>query len=137
MDEYETIYLLDEEDMRNAREGRRSHRPDRPGLIRSPWNLGRPRPTRVVRPAGPTPVVVAQPVAASSGGVFGNLDRGELVEIAAQVLSAVMPLPAAPAAVGDVRDVANQTLYMTARATHAKRAEQLRTLGSVIGKLLD
>lgn len=134
MDDYETYYLLDEDDdMRNARVRRHGNRPS--GLIRHRGPTG----VRVVRPA--RPVVVAQPaepvMAATSGGILGNLDRSELIEIAAQVLSALMPLPAAPVTTGDARDISNQTLYLTALAIHAKRGEQLRTLGSVIGKLLD
>ena len=43
----------------------------------------------------------------------------------------------APNAQGDVEtDVENLVIYQTALATHAKRDEQLRTLGSLLGKIL-
>lgn len=145
MDEYDELIFLDDDDMRNAR-GSRDHRASgggRAGLIRQP----RVVPVRRVPSQGgydrrdrrPTSgSVVVAPVAQAKTGILGNLSTGELVEIAAQVLSAIQPLPGAPVATGTrVTDTANLITYQTALAAHAKRVEQVRTLGSVLGKLLD
>ena len=145
MDEYDELIFLDDDDMRNAR-GARDHRSKgggRMGLIRSPRAVpvrrhypGMSGPGRDHRPAA-TPVVVT-PVVAEKRSILGNLSTGELVEIAAQVLSAIQPLPGAPVATGtQTTDTANLITYQTALATHAKRVEQVRTLGSLLGKLLD
>ena len=147
MDEYDELIFLDDDDMRNAR-GARDHRSksgSRVGLIRYPRTVPVHRPRAPVgdygagrdhRPA-PGPVVVA-PVVEEKRSILGNLSTGEIVEIAAQVLSAIQPLPGAPVATGTATtDTANLITYQTALATHAKRVEQVRTLGSLLGKLLD
>jgi hypothetical protein len=79
-------------------------------------------------------VMAAEPQRVSR---FGGLSTGQLVEVGAQILAAIQPLPAAPVATGkaDV-DVGNLMLYQNALAVHAKRDEQLRTVGSLVGKLL-
>jgi hypothetical protein len=112
MDEYEVIYLDDDE--RNAaRDHRRSTTTRRHG--------GR----RVVVPASNRPTIIR------------GLSTGELIELAAQLLAAIQPLPGAPSAQGHVEtDVENLVVYQTALATHAKRDEQLRTLGGLLGRLL-
>jgi hypothetical protein len=80
------------------------------------------------------PVIVPRP--AQPRG-FAGLSTGEIIELAAQVLAAIQPLPGAPSAVGSVEtDVENLVIYQTALANHAKRDEQLRTLGSLVAKLL-
>ena len=85
-------------------------------------------------PAQPT-VVYHQPAAKASA--LAGMTVAELVDIGAQLLAAVQPLPAAPPAAGELEtDVENLVLYQTALATHAKRDEQLRTLGSLLGRLL-
>ena len=84
-------------------------------------------------PAQPT-VVYHQPAPFSG---LGGMTTAELVDVAAQILAAIQPLPAAPTAAGDVEtDVENLVMYQTALATHAKRDEQLRTLGSLLGRFL-
>ena len=111
MDEFDVIYLDDDE--RNARAS----------VIDS-----RGRPNR--RPPQ------GQPPQSKLGGL-GNLTTGEIIELAAQLLAAIQPLPGAPSGVGDVEtDVENLVIYQTALATHAKRDEQLRTLGSLLAKVL-
>ena len=80
--------------------------------------------------------VAYQEVEPTKKGLAG-LTTGELIEVAAQILAAIQPLPGAPVAQGEVEtDVENLVIYQTALATHAKRDEQLRTLGGLIGKLL-
>ncbi len=143
--EYDVIYL--DEDERNARPTSNDH------------------PRRVVgggRRAGGSSVIVPpsrRPTVIHSGGRGGGgaterrpvviqesapakktlagLTTGELIEVAAQILAAIQPLPGAPVAQGEVEtDVENLVIYQTALATHAKRDEQLRTLGGLLGKLL-
>jgi hypothetical protein len=151
MDDYDVIYLDDDE--RNARatvvDGR--GRPmGRPGIVRP-----RPGGSSVVVPPSRRPTVIhsggshgsqavdrrptviySQPAQSKLGGL-GNLTTGEIIELAAQLLAAIQPLPGAPSGVGDVEtDVENLVIYQTALATHAKRDEQLRTLGSLLAKVL-
>ena len=69
--------------------------------------------------------------------MFGKITLGQLVELGTQVYAAAQKLPTAPTAVPDVGDnFANLITYQSALAGHAKRDEQVRTLGSLIGKLV-
>ena len=78
------------------------------------------------------PVIVQQPQRR-----FLDLATGEVLSLAAQAFAALQPLPAAPVALGRVEDdVSNLITYQSALATHAKRDEQLRTVGALIAKLL-
>ena len=139
MDEYAEIYFLeDEDDFRNAT---RDHRASS-GRVMLPSRTGGSR-VRVARPmARPTsravvsrPVVMAQ--TQSQDAVLGNLTRAELVEIGAKLLASIQPLPPAPLATGKPEDdVANLITYQGALATHAKRDEQLRTIGDLVAKVL-
>jgi hypothetical protein len=143
MDEFTYGYddsLLDDE--RNAgRDHRKDNRLGRrvPGMA-----FGRPR-TR------PTPggsggdggsrqvVIYREPPmqAQARTGLFSNLTTDEIVELAAQVFASIQPLPAGPTASGDLRiDVENLITYQGALALHAKRDEQLRTIGSLLSKLI-
>ncbi len=140
MDEYTEVYFLDDDDVRNApRRPSTDHRsPSRPGRV----FVGsappvRPRPAVVARPAAR--VVEAQPqtYAPARSGVFSNVTTGQLVELASMVIAAIMPLPAAPVVQGEPKtDMTNQLAYTSALALHAKRDEQLRTVGALVGKLV-
>ena len=67
---------------------------------------------------------------------FG-MSTGELIDTAVQILAAITPLPVAPTAVGEeTTDVENLVTYQGALATHAKRDEQLRTLGTLLVRIL-
>ena len=67
---------------------------------------------------------------------FG-MTTGELIDTGIQILAAIQPLPAAPVAQGEAGvDVENLVTYQTALATHAKRDEQLRTLGNLLVRIL-
>jgi hypothetical protein len=146
MDEYDVIYLDDDE--RNARptvvrhgsgggSGRvvvGGNRPSRRSVVVPPSR----RPTVIHsgggRPRAQQVVIQEEP---ERKKLLGDLTTGEVVELAAQLLAAIQPLPAAPTAAGEVEtDVENLVIYQTALATHAKRDEQLRTLGSLLGKIL-
>jgi len=142
--EYDVIYL--DEDERNARptsnDNRRrvvggGRRPGGSSVIVPPSR----RPTVIHsggRGGGATerrPVVIQESAPAKK--TLAGLTTGELIEVAAQILAAIQPLPGAPVAQGEVEtDVENLVIYQTALATHAKRDEQLRTLGGLLGKLL-
>lgn len=67
---------------------------------------------------------------------FG-MSTGELIDTAIQLFAAITPLPVAPTAQGDATmDVENLVTYQGALATHAKRDEQLRTLGNLLVRIL-
>jgi hypothetical protein len=143
MDEYEyndDVYFLDDE--RNARGGRKDHRPGRsPGQgAMTPYGDRRPRPRPVRSPGGSRPVVIYQQPpepAPPRSGLLANLTTDEIVELAAQVFAAIQPLPPGPVASGDARiDIENLIVYQGALALHAKRDEQLRTVGSLLAKLI-
>ena len=140
MDEYAHIYWLDE---RNAS---RDHRTPGGGAPAA-WRPGTPPPG--ARPPAPAVIrypaqpVVAQPVAQGvlmqpqPAMYFGGLSLGQIIDMASQLIAALQPLPAAPVATSEVgKDVNNLVLYQSAIASHAKRDEQLRTLGSLISKLV-
>jgi hypothetical protein len=139
-DNYEITFIDDE---RNARSGNQDHR-DRPQTVRTPFGTKRPR--RIVIQGGGSgsrePVVVRQvvdsePAAYSDRRLFGNLTTSEAVEVGSQILASLQPLPVAPVATGRVEvDVENLTLYHAAVALHFKRDEQLRTIGSLLAKLM-
>ena len=135
MDEYADIYYVD---ARNA-----DHRTTQA----APMVGGRP----MTVPVGTRTVYVqptAQPyyyrapaqsalAAGTLGGLLGNLTAGTLVELVAQGIAALQSLPAAPVATKDTAtDVGNMILFQSALAQHAKRDEQLRTIGHLVAKLV-
>jgi len=138
MQDYGDVVILDDEDFddEDFRNQRRDHRT----TVRIPSSRpgGRPRrPTAIVRPSRGTRIVRRPP---NVGPVVrtdtGGLSYGVLIEAGAQVLAAIQPLPAPPVATGRVEiDVGNLMLYQQALAEHAKRDEQLRTVGSLANKL--
>ncbi len=138
MDENTEIYFLDDDDVRNRSQNSDHRSPGRPGAGRvhgAPVMRSRSPRVLVARPAA-----VAQPVQAvapAKEGLFANVSTGQLVELATMVIAAVMPLPAAPVAVGvGTTDINNQLAYTSALALHAKRDEQLRTIGALVGNLV-
>ena len=147
MDEYDVIYLDDDE--RNARAGSVNHRTGGGGGRRVVVGGNRPSRSSVVVPPSKRAtvihsgsrdrraVVLQEEPQPEKRTLIGDLTTGEVVEIAAQILAAIQPLPAAPPAAGEVEtDGETLVIYQTALATHAKRDEQLRTLGSLLGKIL-
>jgi hypothetical protein len=136
----DVIYIDDDERNADRRTGNR------------PAYIPRPRRTVVVPPGNRRPMVIqsggsapaagyAQPQViyaqpASIASRFG-MTTGELIDTGIQILAAIQPLPAAPVAQGEAGvDVENLVTYQTALATHAKRDEQLRTLGSLLVRIL-
>jgi hypothetical protein len=144
MSEYDEIIILDDDelddelDYRNARTNRR----DRRGFGRGSRGRGGRRSTGgrrvgVRRPSSRRPVPFRPE---NAGPVIrddtGGLSTGVLVDAGAQVLAAIQPLPTPPVATGKAEvDLANLILYQQAIAEHAKRDEQLRTIGSLASKL--
>jgi hypothetical protein len=142
----DVIYIGDDE--RNA-DRRTLVAGNRPGA----WG-GRPRPRTVVVPAGsnrptviqsggygplmgyPQPQVIVSQQPPSFAARFG-MTTGELIDTGIQILAAIQALPTPPVAQGEAGiDVENLVTYQTALATHAKRDEQLRTLGNLLVRIL-
>ncbi|HEU0029891.1 MAG TPA: hypothetical protein VFQ53_04605 [Kofleriaceae bacterium] len=149
-DDYADIYYVDS---RNA--VTRDHRTQ--AQPRLPWI--RPRPTVVpptrtvyVPPQQPAiPAGYAQPIGyaqsplmypgpygqSTAATLLGKLTTGQIVEMVAQIFAALQSLPTAPVATRDVEtDVANMVIYQSALASHAKRDEQVRTLGGLVARLV-
>ncbi len=144
--DYDMIYVDDE---RNAV---RVHDHRRPPTANRPNNWFRPRPPRtVVVPPGARPTVITggsssagyyrpsayqQPYSDSFASRFG-MSTGELIDTGIQLLAAIQSLPAAPTAQGEAGvDVENLITYQSALWQHAKRDEQLRTLGGLLARIL-
>ena len=141
MDEYADIYYVN-----SARNASNDHRT--PGtVIPGPVGSSMPVPvgarTVYVQPSA-QPMVYRGPIAyqapapqSTLGGLLGNITAGTLVELVAQAIAALQSLPAAPVATKDVgTDVGNMILFQGALAQHAKRDEQLRTIGHLVAKLV-
>jgi hypothetical protein len=148
MDQYDVMYI---DDGRNADQRSPGNRPTAWGS-RPATSAGR---TVVVPPSQRPTVIYSRPTAPAAGygtayaapqvlvapptsfaSRFG-MSTGELIDTAIQILAAIRPLPAAPVAQGESGiDVENLVTYQDALATHAKRDEQLRTLGHLLVRIL-
>ena len=142
MDEYADIYYVD-----SARNASNDHRVGAGTPVVGARTMPVPVGTRTVyvqpagQPAAPyyyrTPAYQAPLAQGTLGGLLGNLTAGTLVELVAQAIAALQSLPAAPVATKDVgTDVGNMILFQGALAQHAKRDEQLRTIGHLVAKLV-
>lgn len=143
MDETADIYYVD---TRNATHDHRTGGGLRPG-----WTPSQPSRTVYVPPgafrpmapmapvaAAPAQIVYAQPTPQSPvASLFGKLTTGQVIEMVAALFAMLQPLPSAPVATRETSiDLSNLILYQGAIAQHAKRDEQVRTLGSLVGKVL-
>jgi len=139
MDDYADVYYVD---TRNA--DPRDHRTGTSGgarptgrpvtTIYAPGSGGRPTPY-----AQQAPVYYQAPYAqpSATAALFGKLTTGQVVDMVAQLFAMLQTLPASPVATRDAgTDVANLIMYQGALAQHAKRDEQVRTLGSLVGKVM-
>jgi hypothetical protein len=149
--DYDVVYIGDE---RNA--VRTDHRT---GAVRPVAGSGwRPTGSRtVVVPPGARPTVITG--GSSSAGWYRptyapqyapayygpqdsfasrfGMSTGELIDTGIQLLTAITPLPAAPTSQGETGiDVENLMTYQSALWQHAKRDEQLRTLGGLLVRIL-
>ena len=144
--DYDVIYVGDG---RNAVNDHRTNRP-----TSSPWRPLPAGPTgtrTVVVPPGARPTVITgaasgyyQPAyyqpqyapTSSFASRFG-MTTGELIDTGIQLLAAITPLPAAPVSQGETSvDIDNLMTYQGALWQHAKRDEQLRTLGGLLVRIL-
>jgi hypothetical protein len=153
MEEYGDIYYID--DARNAARDHRTQggtvyrpgpRPSRTLVVQPPVPAGGYRPV-YPPPQAPvyppqTPVVYAQqPImygepSPTAGSLLGRLTIAQLIEIAAQAFAALQSLPPAPNPQQETStNVQNMIVYQRALAEHAKRDEQIRTLGALVAKL--
>ena len=138
--EYADIYYVD---TRNAVAPNRDHRTNGPAFGFG-GAFGNRIPVRTpvrpyVMPAQPVQpqVIYAQQPPSMASTLFGKLTTGQVVEMVASLFAAIQPLPAGPIATKDVStDLGNLALYQGALAQHAKRDEQVRTLGNLIAKLV-
>jgi hypothetical protein len=142
MNQYDVMYI---DDGRNS-DHRRLTRPTTGRSVVIPPSQ---RPTVVYsRPTEPTtaygtPYAVpygTPPLYYGPGTSFAarfGMTTGELLDTAIQILAAIRPLPSAPVAQGESGiDVENLVTYQDALATHAKRDEQLRTVGNLLVRIL-
>jgi hypothetical protein len=94
-------------------------------------------PTPVYQPPQPQVIYGAPPPMSGAAALFGRLTTGQIIEMIAQGFAALQSLPGAPVATRDLdTDIANLVLYQGALASHAKRDEQVRTLGGLVAKLV-
>jgi len=94
-------------------------------------------PTPVYQVPQPQVIYGAPPPMSGAAALFGRLTTGQIVEMIAQGFAALQSLPGAPVATRDLEtDIANLVLYQGALASHAKRDEQVRTLGGLVAKLV-
>jgi hypothetical protein len=85
----------------------------------------------------PQVIYTAPPPYSTAATLLGKLSTGQIVEMVSQVFAALQSLPGAPVATRDVStDVSNLILYQGALASHAKRDEQVRTLGGLVARLV-
>jgi hypothetical protein len=69
--------------------------------------------------------------------LLGRISTGQLIDLIAQVFAALNPLPAQPSVTNDAAtDAGNLILYQGSLASYAKKDEQIRTLGHLVGKLV-
>jgi hypothetical protein len=159
MEEYGDIYYLD--DTRNATRDHRPHggtvaagyrpasftptRPTRTLVAQPPVPAGVYRPAYVPQAPGYPPqaqmVYAQQPImygepSPTAGSLLGRLTIAQLIEIAAQAFAALQSLPPPPNPTQETdTNVQNMIVYQRALAEHAKRDEQIRTLGTLVAKL--
>lgn len=131
MEEYGDIYYVD------SRNAVSRHYDPRPAQRRPYVPGGRvPTQTYYMRP-DPRQQWMQGPPQSTAAMMLGKLTTGQIVEMVAQVFAALQSLPGAPVSTRDLEtDVSNLILYQGALAAHAKRDEQVRTLGNLVAKLV-
>ncbi len=152
MDEFADIYYVDS---RNARQhpsqaagwrpsssGGPANSPSRTVIVNPSPAPGYPA-APYVRPmapgvyAGTYPGYPTYPGQSALAGLFGAMPVGQILEMVAVAFAALTPLPVAPNSTRDTNtDVGNLILYQAALAQHAKRDEQVRTIGNLVAKLV-
>ncbi|HEU4731288.1 MAG TPA: hypothetical protein VFT22_25515 [Kofleriaceae bacterium] len=83
------------------------------------------------------PIYAQPPLFGQLGSLFGGLNLGQVVALAADAFAAFKSLPAAPAPTGDVgTDIANDVLYQCALARELKLEKQIEFGGRLAWGLL-
>ena len=135
MDEYGEIQFVE----RNANENdhrRPGNRPSGRTFVaqpqsRYPQGYGQQQP-QVIYANAP-----GMGVGIGGSSVFGRMSTVQVIDMVAQIFAALMPLPAQPVATKDANtDVGNLILFQGSLAQYAKRDEQIRTLGGLVGKVV-
>lgn len=148
MEEYADIYYVD--NARNAVRRVRAPVTSRPVLApppvaapvtaapaSSPFVYNQPAPAFNAQGFWPTTPVYAPGPAAIVQSLLGRLTLGDLIQIGLQSFAALKALPEAPNPTGSSEtDVSNLIVYQKALAEHAKRDEQLRTIGNLGARLV-
>jgi hypothetical protein len=76
-----------------------------------------------------------QPYSGQLGALFGGLNLGDVVKLAADAFAAFKSLPVAPTPTGDVAtDVANMDVHLTALAKDAQTRKQIEYAGEIAGR---
>jgi hypothetical protein len=134
MDDYADIYYVD---TRNAdHRTNNGSRPVHGNRVPSGWSLS-PAPRGPMQGGYPQPMMVAQPAPSFAAAFLGKLTSGQVIDMVAQLFAVLAPLPAVPAVTKDAAtDAGNLILFQSALASYAKRDEQVRTLGGLVGKLV-
>lgn len=135
MDDELDIYYVD---TRNA-----DHRTGRT-LARTNWGRApyvQPHPAVPARPVvygTPGPVVYNAPAPQSQvASILGRLTTGQVLEMVAMAVAAILPLPPPPIATDEVSvDVSNVITYQEALAKYARSKGQLDTLGHIVARLV-
>lgn len=143
-EEYADIYYVDTRNaVRDNRPGSRpawTSAPRRPVVVPPPVRHPVPYTQPYAQPfPQQQPVIYTQPpmMNSTAAALFGRLSAGQLVEEAVKIIAALQSLPTAPAPTKDSStDMANMVTYQSALADHAKKDERLRTLGSLVARLV-
>lgn len=157
MDEFADIYYVDSRNARQHPSQAAGWRPSGGGPANSPSRtvIVNPSPapgyapTPYVRPMAPGVYPAAYagypvpypgqtfPGQSALAGLFGAMPVGQILKMVAMAFAALTPLPSAPTGTRDsATDVGNLILYQGALAQHAKRDEQIRTIGTLVSKLV-
>lgn len=125
----------DDDDYRNAR--RRTMR-SRPPVQRPVVIATRPTPRPVAEPTMAYPAPWAPPPASPLVDRYtGRVKFGVIADAVAQAFAAFAALPSPPPIQGDPRtDTQNLVKYQEQLAQHAKRDEQIRTIGALVRQFL-
>jgi hypothetical protein len=130
-EDYRNVYD-DDFDGRNARRRRPRYYPSYGGGGRMVPMGPRPYPAYPTAPMPPAPWTPQQPMAPVVDRWTGTVRLGLILDAATQILASMASLPGAPTATGhSLTDTQNLIAYQKALAEHAKRDEQIRTVGAL------
>jgi len=130
-DDYRNFYDDDDFDGRNAVRRRRRRRYPGYGGSYGPRPYPVPVPAQPVQ-VGPSPWTMQPAPPPVVDRWSGQIRLGMILDAAAQILASMASLPSSPTPTGAAHtDLANLIAYQTSLAQHAKRDEQIRTVGAL------